>query len=49
MPSIGGGKNGKGGDMMAKKMNCGCGCVPPGKAAKRKVKVEKPKAPKKRK
>jgi hypothetical protein len=35
--------------MMAKKMNCGCGCVPPGKAAKRKVKVEKPKAPKKRK
>jgi hypothetical protein len=37
----------KGGDMMAKKMNCGCGCVPPGKTAKRKVKTEKAKAPKK--
>ncbi|HWS15278.1 MAG TPA: RNA polymerase sigma factor, partial [Candidatus Methylomirabilis sp.] len=31
----------KGGDMMAKKMNCGCGCVPPGKTAKRKVKTGK--------
>ena len=38
----------KGGDMMAKKMNCGCGCVPPGKTAKRKVKTEKAKAPKKK-
>ena len=39
----------KGGDVMAKKMNCGCGCVPPGKTAKRKVKTEKTKVPKKRK
>jgi hypothetical protein len=36
-------------DRMAKKMNCGCGCVPPGKTAKRKVKTESAKAPKKRK
>ena len=35
--------------MMTKKMNCGCGCVPPGKKAKRKVKTEKVKAPGKRK
>ena len=35
--------------MMTKKMNCGCGCVPPGKTTKRKVKTEKAKAPKKRK
>jgi hypothetical protein len=35
--------------MMAKKMNCGCGCVPPGKTAKRKVKTENAKTPKKRK
>jgi len=35
--------------MMAKKTDCGCGCVPPGKAAKRKVKTEKAKTPKKRK
>mgnify|MGYP001588764443 FL=1 len=35
--------------MMAKKMNCGCGCVPPGKTAKRKVKTEKTKTPRKRK
>ena len=35
--------------MMAKKMNCGCGCVPPGKTAIRKVKTEKTKALKKRK
>ena len=34
---------------MTKKMNCGCGCVLPGKTAKRKVKTEKAKAPKKRK
>jgi hypothetical protein len=35
--------------MMAKKMNCGCGCVPPGKTAKQKVKTEKAITPKKRK
>ena len=34
---------------MARKTDCGCGCVPPGKTAKRKVKIEKGKAPKKRK
>jgi len=34
---------------MAKKENCGCGCVPPGKKTKQKVKTEKGKAPKKRK
>jgi len=34
---------------LAKKENCGCGCVPPGKTAKRKVRTEKAKAPKKRK
>jgi len=34
---------------MAKKMNCGCGCVPPGKTAKRKVKTGKAIVPKKRK
>jgi hypothetical protein len=39
----------KGGDMMAKKMNCGCGCVPPGKMSKQKPKQEPVKAPKKRK
>jgi hypothetical protein len=39
----------KGGDMTAKKMNCGCECVPPGKTAKRKVKTESAKATKKRK
>jgi len=39
----------KGGDMMTKKMNCGCGCVPPGKTAKQKVKTEKTKTTKKRK
>ncbi|MCR4310482.1 MAG: sigma-70 family RNA polymerase sigma factor [Deltaproteobacteria bacterium] len=39
----------KGGDMMAKKMNCGCGCVPPGKTAKQKVKTGKTKTTKKRK
>ena len=38
----------KGGDMMAKKENCGCGCVPPGKMAKRKVKSEKAKKSKKK-
>ena len=35
--------------MMAKKMNCGCGCVPPGKTAKQKVKAGKTKTTKKRK
>jgi len=35
--------------MMNKKENCGCGCVPPGKTAKRKVKSEKVKKTKKRK
>lgn len=35
--------------MLTKKTNCGCGCVPPGKTAKRKVKTEKEKTPKKRK
>ena len=35
--------------MTAKKMNCGCECVPPGKTAKRKVKTESAKATKKRK
>jgi hypothetical protein len=49
MPTVGGGKYGKGGDMMAKKMNCGCGCVPPGKTAKQKVKPGKMKTTKKRK
>jgi hypothetical protein len=32
---------------LAKKENCGCGCVPPGKEAKAKAKAVKPKAPKK--
>lgn len=31
------------------KINCGCGCVPPGKTVKRKVKTDKAKTPKKRK
>jgi hypothetical protein len=35
--------------MTKKKKNCGCGCVPPGKTAERKVKTEKAKTPKKRK
>jgi len=35
--------------LLAKKGNCGCGCVPPGKTAKQKVKTEKAKTPKKRK
>ncbi len=35
--------------MMARKMNCGCGCVPPGKAVKRKVKTGKAKTPGKKK
>jgi hypothetical protein len=32
---------------LAKKENCGCGCVPPGKKSKPNTKVEKTKAPKK--
>jgi hypothetical protein len=47
MPTVGGGKYGKGGDMMAKKMSCGCGCVPPGKTVKTKNKSKNPKTPKK--
>jgi hypothetical protein len=34
---------------LAKKVNCGCGCVPPGKTAKQKVKTGKTKTTKKRK
>jgi len=37
----------KGGDMMAKKGNCGCGCVPPGKKIKTKNGSKNPKTPKK--
>jgi hypothetical protein len=33
--------------MMAKKMNCGCGCVPPGKTVKTKNGTKNPKTPKK--
>jgi hypothetical protein len=33
--------------MMAKKMNCGCGCVPPGKTVKTKKESKNPKTPKK--
>lgn len=32
---------------MAKKENCGCGCVPPGKKGKTNAETEKTKAPKK--
>ena len=32
---------------MAKKENCGCGCVPPGKTVKTKNASKTPKAPKK--
>ena len=35
--------------MMATKENCGCGCVPPGKTAKPKIKTKKEKASSKRK
>lgn len=38
---------GKGVILLAKKENCGCGCVPPGKTIKRNVKAEKAKTPKK--
>jgi hypothetical protein len=50
MPAIGGSnkeKERKEVIPLAKKMNCGCGCVPPGKTAKRKVKTETTKTPKK--
>jgi hypothetical protein len=33
---------------MAKKENCGCGCVPPGKTAKQKIKTGKKKTTKKK-
>jgi len=33
--------------MMAKKMNCGCGCVPPGKTVKIKSGSKNPKTTKK--
>ena len=35
--------------MMTRKINCGCGCIPPGKTTKRMVKTEKAIAPKKKK
>jgi hypothetical protein len=38
---------GKGVILLAKKGNCGCGCVPPGKTSKQNSNAEKPKAPKK--
>lgn len=34
---------------MTEKKDCGCGCVPPGKADKRKVKTVKTKSSKKQK
>jgi hypothetical protein len=34
---------------MAKKENCGCGCVPPGKKAKQKINTGKTKTTKKKK
>ena len=33
--------------MMAKKMNCGCGCVPPGKTVRKKSASKNTKTPKK--
>jgi hypothetical protein len=50
MPAIGGGnkeKRRKEVIPMAKKENCGCGCVPQGKKIKPNPKMEKTKAPKK--
>jgi len=35
--------------MMSKKMNCGCGCIPPGKTAKKQIKIGKTKTTKKKK
>jgi hypothetical protein len=52
MPAIGGGnkeKKRKEVILLAKKMNCGCGCVPPEKTTKRKVKTGNTKTTKKRK
>lgn len=52
MPTIGSGKKEKRRKEvipMAKKENCGCGCVPPGKTAKQKIKTGKTKTIKKRK
>jgi hypothetical protein len=52
MPTVEGGKKEKRRKEvipMAKKENCGCGCVPPGKTAKQKVKTGKTKTTKKRK
>jgi hypothetical protein len=34
---------------MAKKENCGCGCIPPGKTRKQNIKTGKGKAPRKKK
>lgn len=39
---------GKGVILLAKKENCGCGCVPPGKTVKPNAKADKTKAPKKK-
>jgi hypothetical protein len=50
MPTIGGGKKENGRKEvipMAKKENCGCGCVPPGKTIKTKNASKTPKTPKK--
>jgi hypothetical protein len=38
---------GEGVILLAKKENCGCGCVPPGKTGKPNAKEEKAKKPKK--
>jgi hypothetical protein len=38
---------GEGVILLAKKENCGCGCVPPGKTSKPNAKTEKAKATKK--
>lgn len=35
--------------MMARNTDCGCGCVPPGKTAKQKVKTGKTKTARKKK
>jgi hypothetical protein len=39
---------GKGVILLAKKENCRCGCVPPGKTSKPTAKAEKAKGPKKK-
>jgi hypothetical protein len=33
--------------VLAKKGNCGCGCIPPGKTGKSNARIEKAKEPKK--